>query len=342
MMLHHAFAELLERGAMMRGLQYGLVVGIVAFSAYYLAVPRADPLLSVVLCATLGIQFAIIAVLVFRFSGTEVGPVGWLTSVALTAYALVFLLRAIVASRYNSPYFESQTARVVPIWLLMCLITSGVTAFGFMSLTTAKLRVELLWRAQVDELTGLLNRWALKRVAMREIQRCRRLDGSLAVVMLDLDGLKAVNDSKGHSCGDVVLQAVAGVLQETVRGHDSVARMGGDEFCILLPETSLAEAVTVAERLRTEIHDMTVRYRGETVRPRASLGVASSEVCGLAWQSLMDLSDAAMYRAKREGRNKVLVAGAEDVLHEQEVALRRAGSPSEARNIVSPEMEVSE
>jgi len=155
--------------------------------------------------------------------------------------------------------------------------------------------------------------------------------------------LKAVNDSKGHSCGDVVLQAVAGVLQETVRGHDSVARMGGDEFCILLPETSLAEAVTVAERLRAEIHDMTVRYRGETVHPRASLGVASSELCGLTWQSLMDLSDAAMYRAKREGRNKVLVAGAEDVLHEQEIALRRAGGhPEQVRNIVSPEMKVSE
>src|SRR4051812_24447384 len=146
MMLHHSFAELLERGAMMRGLQYGLVAGVMGFSAYYLIVPRVDPLLSVVLCATLGIQFAILAVLIFRFSGTEVGPVGWLTSAALIAYSLMFLLRAIVASRYNSPNFESETARLIPIWLLMCLVTSGVTAFGFMSLTMAKLRVELLWR----------------------------------------------------------------------------------------------------------------------------------------------------------------------------------------------------
>ena len=72
----------------------------------------------------------------------------------------------------------------------------------------------------------------------------------------------------GHACGDVMLQAVAGVLQETVRSHDSVARMGGDEFCVLLPETTLAEAVTVAERLRDEVEDLVIRYRGETVRAR--------------------------------------------------------------------------
>ena len=344
LLLHQAFAELLERGAVLRGAQYGLVAGVTLVSGYFLAVPSAGHLLSMVLCTALGVQFAVIAAFVFRFSGEEVGPVGWLTSLALSAYSLVFLLRAIVAAHFRSPSYGAETARVVPMWLLACIVTSGATAFGFMSLTTAKLRVELLWRAQVDELTGLLNRWALKRVAMREIQRCRRLSSSLAVVMLDLDGLKAVNDTKGHSCGDVVLQAVAGVLQETVRGHDSVARMGGDEFCVLLPETSLAEAMTVAERLREEIHDLVVRYRGETVRPRASLGVASSETSGLVWQSLMDSSDVALYRAKREGRNRVVVAGPEDIMLVQEMVSRKPpGSATEpVRATVQQQMNVSE
>jgi diguanylate cyclase (GGDEF)-like protein len=125
---------------------------------------------------------------------------------------------------------------------------------------------------------------------------------------MDLDGLKAINDEKGHGCGDVVLQTVAGVLQETVRGHDSVARVGGDEFCVLLPDTDLAEAMTAAERLRAEVEEMAVRYRGETMRIRASLGVASSEQCGLSWESLMDQSDAALYEAKRGGKNCVMVA----------------------------------
>jgi diguanylate cyclase (GGDEF)-like protein len=130
----------------------------------------------------------------------------------------------------------------------------------------------------------------------------------MALVTMDLDGLKIVNDTKGHSCGDVVLQAVGGILQETVRSHDSVARMGGDEFCVLLPESTLEEAVMVAERLREEISDLVIRYRGETVQTRASLGVASSDISGLHWQNLVDDSDAALYQAKRHGKNKVIAA----------------------------------
>jgi diguanylate cyclase (GGDEF)-like protein len=171
--------------------------------------------------------------------------------------------------------------------------------------------VELLWHAQVDELTGLLNRWALVRVALREISRCGRTRGLIAVVMMDLDGLKSINDSLGHGCGDAVLQAVAGVLRETVRDQDAVARMGGDEFCILLPDAGLAEAVMVAERMRTEIDMLIVAYHGQAVRVRASLGVASSEGCGLSWQNLLEQSDAALYRAKRGGRNRVVTAEAE-------------------------------
>jgi diguanylate cyclase (GGDEF)-like protein len=312
MMLHQAFADLLEHGAMMRGLQYILVAIMAMGATLYMVMPGAEHLLTIFLCSTLAVQFALIAALVFRFSGEEIGPAGWLTSLALATYACVFVLRAAVAAGSGRPYAGQQWGWVVPFWLVACLITSAATAFGFMSLSTAKLRVELLWRAQVDDLTGLLNRWALKREAVREIQRCRRVKGSIAVVMMDLDGLKIVNDTMGHGCGDVVLQAVAGVLQETVRANDSVARMGGDEFCVLLPDTSMAEARNVAERLREEIHDLIVRFRGDTVQIRASMGVASSENCGLDWQVLADHSDAALYRAKREGKNRVEIAGPEE------------------------------
>ena len=116
---------------------------------------------------------------------------------------------------------------------------------------------------------------------------------------------KAVNDALGHGGGDVVLQAVAGVLRETVRGPDSVARIGGDEFCILLPDTGLAEALVVTERMRSRVEALVLEYRGQTVRVRASMGVASSESCGLSWKNLIEQSDAALYRAKRGGRNKV-------------------------------------
>ncbi|MBS1801614.1 MAG: GGDEF domain-containing protein [Acidobacteria bacterium] len=307
LMLHQAFADLLERGELMRGVQVALVVAMAAGSTLMILFPSLEFLLGVMLCGVLSLQFAVIALLVFRFSGEGVGPAGWLTGLALLFYAFMLMLRAVLSTKFGIKTLNIS-APIIPVWLMACIVTSAATAFGFMSLSTAKLRVELLWRAQVDELTGLLNRWALKRMVMREIERCRRRKSSLAVIMIDLDGLKRVNDTTGHSSGDVMLQAVAGVLHEAVREQDSVARMGGDEFCVLLSETSLDEAIIVAERLREEIQGLIVNYRGETVRTGASLGVASSDVCGLGWQLLMDSSDSALYRAKRDGRNRVVAA----------------------------------
>jgi diguanylate cyclase (GGDEF)-like protein len=326
LMLHQAFADLLERGELMREAQFALVAVMTVGATLLILFPRLEFLLGVLLCGTLSVQFAVVALLVYRFSGEGVGPAGWLTSLALMAYAFMLMLRAILSTKLGVKTL-STSAPIIPFWLMTCIITSAATAFGFMSLSTAKLRVELLWRAQVDELTGLLNRWALKRMVMREIERCKRRKCSLAIVMIDLDGLKLVNDKTGHSSGDVMLQAVAGVLQETVREQDSVARMGGDEFCVLLPETSLDDALVVAERLREEIVGLVVNYRGETVRTGASLGVASSDVSGLSWQMLMDSSDSALYRAKREGRNRVVSAKREESATESspqaEVSLMR-------------------
>jgi diguanylate cyclase (GGDEF)-like protein len=318
MMLHWSFIELLERGPLLRKMQYGLLGLMVAATVYVLIWPPNIPLMIGLMCLVLAVQAMMTASVVFRFSGEDVGLAGWMNGGALSLYATTLLMRALVTLEYKTSHYAELADQVGRIWMVAMLLSNGVIAFGYMFLAAAKLRLELLWRAQVDELTGLLNRWALKRATMREIQRCKRAKGALALVMMDLDGLKIVNDTAGHGCGDVVLQAVSGVIQETVRAQDSVARMGGDEFCILLPETDLSEAVTVAERLRVEVADLVIRYRGETVRVMASLGVASSEQCGLTWQGLMDYSDSALYRAKREGRNRVVVAGAVE-----EVGMRR-------------------
>ncbi|HEX7158307.1 MAG TPA: GGDEF domain-containing protein [Edaphobacter sp.] len=313
LLLHQSFAELLERGPMMRWIQVTMMAAIVVIGAWQLLFPAVAVKLAAVLYAILGVQLVVIAAVVFRFSGEQMDVAGWLTGVALSAYAVVQLMGAIVATRYNMPDYPAQHTEMNEIWLVGCLLSSAAIAFGYMALSTAKLRLELLWRAQIDELTGLLNRWALKRVVMKEIQRSRRTKSEIAMLMVDLDGLKTVNDDHGHACGDVILQAVAGVFQETVRAQDSVGRVGGDEFCVLLPETTLIEAMTVAERLRAEVEDLVVQYRGDAVRVRASLGVTSSSISGLGWQSLVDHSDLALYRAKREGRNKVMVARTEDI-----------------------------
>lgn len=308
LMLHQSFAALLER-KMLVPLFQKLLAGSVAVCLMGLVLFPVQPNLPrAVLLFGLSILSTFIAALIFQSSEEEGRAFGWFTSAVLCGYALLLLLRGLANAYSSWTGAIAYAVRSDSLWQLACLMTTAATAFGFMSISATRLRVELLWRAQVDDLTGLLNRWALKRTALKEIQHCRRKNSTLAVVMLDLDGLKGVNDTRGHTCGDIVLQAVGGVLQETVRARDSVARIGGDEFCVILPESSIQDAVHVAERLREEIYDLVIRYRGETIQTRASLGVASSDISGLHWQNLIEDSDSALYQAKREGKNRVVVA----------------------------------
>ncbi|HZY61111.1 MAG TPA: GGDEF domain-containing protein [Edaphobacter sp.] len=306
MMLHFSFTELLERGPLLHKLQYALVgvavVGTIVLSFTSWLYPAGLPLL----CVVESIQIAATAWVVFLFSDRDGKLAGWLAGFSLMGYAVLILVRAVGMVWYgrSSPVIALQTTRW---WLEGCLVVNSAITFGFMFLSGVRQRTELLWHAQVDELTGLLNRWALTRVAQKELSRSGRTKGLVAVAMMDLDGLKQVNDAHGHGCGDTVLQSVAQVLRSTVREQDSIARIGGDEFCILLPETKLDEALVVAERIRSEVEALSLQYRGETVRIRASMGVASSEICGLSLECLMDKSDVALYRAKRDGKNRVMV-----------------------------------
>lgn len=310
LMLYFSFVELLDRGPLLRSLQYALMATMVVGGVYLTLAPSIYPAAPLLSGAIEGVQIAVIASVVFLFSGEEMKPAAWLTGISLSAYALLMLMRVAVMLRFGRPHYLELASDVTDIWLVGCLITNSVIAFGFMFLSAAKLRMELLWHAQVDELTGLLNRWALRRIALREISRCGRTKGLIAVLMMDLDGLKRVNDTLGHGAGDAALQAVADVLRETVRDQDVVARIGGDEFCILLPDTGLTEAATVAERMRLQVDTLMLQYQGQPVRVFASLGVASSEGCGLSWQRLMEQSDAALYLAKRGGKNRVVTTEA--------------------------------
>lgn len=308
LMLHRSFAELLDRGKMLWRLQ-GVLFLIAAVGAlYFVHASTGSPAPALLLGAVLGIQTALIASALFSFSGEGMQLAGWFTGVALLLYALIHLMGVAVVLRFGRPGYDGAAREMEVVSLCGMLLASGATAFGYLFLATGKLRLELLWRAQIDELTGLLNRWAFKRIAIRETLRSMRMRGRLAVVMMDLDGMKRVNDQLGHGGGDAVLQAVSASLQEAVRDRDAIARMGGDEFCILLPDTEMKEAMIVAERLRSRVELLAIRYRGETVHVRASFGVSSSDQCGWNWQSLVDESDAALYEAKRGGHNKVVAA----------------------------------
>lgn len=307
-MLHRSFAEQLDRPKLLWRLQVSLLM-IAVFGSLALSwFPRDYPVLPLLISAIVGVQAALTASALFSFSGEGVELAGRFASVGMLLYALSYLLRAVVVLHFGSPHYVHSLEQTTTVCLAGAMVSGGASTFGFTFIAAGRQRLELLWRAQIDELTGLLNRWAFKRVAVRETFRSMRKHGKLSVLMMDLDGMKRVNDKLGHSAGDAVLQGVAACLQETLRDRDSVARMGGDEFCILLPDTDLAEAVIVAERLRSQIAATEIRYRGEIIKVGASFGASCSDLCGWNWQTIMDESDAALYEAKRSGNVRVVAA----------------------------------
>lgn len=153
--------------------------------------------------------------------------------------------------------------------------------------------------AHSDPLTGLPNRAKFEAAFLTELARARRYGHRGAVLLADLDGFKAINDTFGHGAGDRVLQNVAGMLQEQVRSTDTAARLGGDEFAALLPETPPSGAETTAQRLRQAIPGAAADIAGDRVSLTISIGYAFfGESTDESPQQLLDAADQAMYEAK--------------------------------------------
>ena len=160
--------------------------------------------------------------------------------------------------------------------------------------------------AFTDHLTGLANRRRFERQLEREMARTARYDHPFALLMLDIDRFKEVNDTFGHEAGDEAIRRLAKTLQEGIRGIDMAARVGGDEFAIILTETTLGRATEVAERLRLAIREAEIPGVGTIT---ISLGAAEAPSCAQSVRELLALADAMLYEAKRRGRDRVVQAG---------------------------------
>ena len=139
----------------------------------------------------------------------------------------------------------------------------------------------------------------------QEIRRSERMDRGFALLMRDLDDLKPVNDTFGHQWGDQLIRSVADLIRQTIRFTDSAARYGGDEFVVLLPETDVAGAYVVAETLRRDIAELTLRVSDRTVRSSVSIGMATYPQDGTTFEQLVAAADVAMYESKRRGKNQI-------------------------------------
>lgn len=159
-----------------------------------------------------------------------------------------------------------------------------------------------------DALTGLFNRRYFFTLAERELERSQRYGHPLALLMLDLDHFKAINDSRGHQAGDQVLRAVASIIQTNLRQIDVVGRYGGEEFVVLLPETARMTALAVAKRLCAAVAVQSVELSGESLPITISVGMAVGfGDAALNLEEMLERADRALYAAKATGRNRVAV-----------------------------------
>ena len=165
-------------------------------------------------------------------------------------------------------------------------------------------------QSQTDPLTGLWNRRRFNDTMSRVLNETDRFGGSCGLIMCDIDLFKAVNDTHGHEAGDEILKSVAAALLEKVRTTDLCARIGGEELCVVLPQTSPQGSLELAERLRAAVERSAVAWKGKELRVTASFGVASYMAGGgdNEKKRLFEAADAALYKAKRNGRNRVEVA----------------------------------
>ena len=161
-----------------------------------------------------------------------------------------------------------------------------------------------------DHLTGIANRRAFFEAAELELERCRRSPRELSLIVFDADHFKRVNDSHGHPAGDAVLRHLAALLTATFRQVDVVARLGGEEFVVLLPSTGTHGAALVADRLRQAVAAQPVEVDGVSIRYSVSGGVASMNDAEDGLDALMKRADAALYAAKAAGRNRIECAPA--------------------------------
>ncbi|CAN7638760.1 diguanylate cyclase [Trinickia sp. LjRoot230] len=205
--------------------------------------------------------------------------------------------------------FMQQDCTFMPVTrgrdvVAVCVTISDVTHVSVMQREREEAVVKLREYANLDGLTGIANRRFFEGRLRDEFTRWQRYGGELSVLLFDLDHFKNINDRYGHAVGDTVLRVMAQRVVGAVRTHDTFGRFGGEEFALLLPCTPLADAMVVAEKIRMTISGTPVEAEGMLVPVTASVGGASARPGLPTYEVLINEADAALYSAKRQGRNR--------------------------------------
>lgn len=243
--------------------------------------------------------------LLLRFAPREIRLSSRILALVMAADALLFTVRPFVPVSPGAAGNIFHAGAPVTLTYVAGIVISLAAYFALLLMITERLMVDLRRAASIDALTGLLNRGAMLAEGRRALAATSQ-GRPCAVLALDLDRFKQINDRWGHEGGDAVLVHAAAVLREaaTWPGH-AIGRYGGEEFLLTLPGANLHEATGLAERLRAALAGSSVLLHGHRLRVTTSIGVAVGEGGAATFEQLVSSADRALYRAKSDGRNCV-------------------------------------
>jgi diguanylate cyclase len=290
------------------------------FKDHYCVVPQSIISMMIMLAFTyiapeVGVMFLCTLFVVFAFSSLRSSP--WQTAVVWTAMALVlaglFLLTDKPISLPHGNYLERFATMTVFILTIGRCMFIGIFSSAMreslyksgLALKEANKRIEEL--AELDDLTGSFNRRCIMHFLNDEIARAHRNNAPCSIALIDLDWFKRINDTNGHPTGDEVLRTFAITVFANIRGIDRFGRYGGEEFLLVLPDTSRETATHMLDRLRTIIADLDWSALSLGMQVTVSAGIATLDANETA-DSFLARADSALYKAKAQGRNRVASA----------------------------------
>ena len=285
-----------------------VIFALLAVIDGYFMLVNYDLRTAVVLSALVfaGIYF-VCARLTFSRDEGIIGNLFWIASSLFLIMALLMLIRAFTASRVDISVFASYATWPVNAYTFMLgAVSQFFISSIFVLMLSYRLNQNLESIATIDGLTGVLNRRGLEDAALKMQGICKRINLSMAVLVIDVDHFKKVNDKHGHLFGDDVLRYLTNVIAEILRSGDVLGRYGGEEFVVFLPNTVEKDATGLAERIRLGVEKSLHDINEKTIKATVSIGVADSVRAGYDFKGLVAAADSALYVAKNKGRNRVV------------------------------------
>lgn len=236
-----------------------------------------------------------------------VGSLFWVASSLFLLMALFMLGRAFATVKADATVFTSFATWPINAYTFMLgAVSQFFISSLFVLLLSYRLNQNLESIATIDSLTGILNRRGLEDSAFKMQGVCKRINLSMAVLVIDVDHFKKVNDKHGHLFGDDVLKGLAKTIADILRSGDVLGRYGGEEFFVFLPNTNEKDAANLAERIRIGVEKTLHTVNHKIIKGTVSIGVADSVRAGYDFKGLVAAADSALYVAKNSGRNRVV------------------------------------